>query len=575
MRRGVVAGCLVLGCGAGAAGSTLDNQALLDRFAQATGQVGRIEADGDGGVRITWEGALSLDLYRRQVTGPPLLTPYRSGGYARFELESDRRDTDRDGRVRWLRFGAGLSDDTAVLPTGRGTVRHLSVGEAGQQHRWAVGDVPVEHSALGIHTPLRGVLAELMVGDSTLVSFSAGTLAESWEALADESRRTLRRRDLATLMLTTALGTRAQAFATVQGFADQGSAGRFAERFGWLPSDAAPASGRSATAGLRWRDGAWFAQGEIGASRGGEEGEAQRSDAALVLDMGWDGDGLSLRAGHHDIGRFFGMVSSLAASGIGETYANANWTVTRHWGLTLDVRRSRNDLSRPPAPPPPITVPPTAPAAPTPNAGRVDSVQLGSRYALASVDGLAFTANVGRSRSTTDDASSDQRLDQGGVGAQWAHAGWNAALGWQHTRLVDAIATTGGQRGSAWTTNVGRSLTDARADVPATWQWSAQLSAQLQRQRLAGGTHVDTDTLTLGLNGERVGWGRVGVSVGARRGNDALGNDVRMDWVQLEGARALGENAGLKLYLRDGRLQHGPLYEYREQLYGLQLSYRL
>ncbi len=574
MRLGVVTGCLVLWCGSSTAEGALDNQAVLDRFAQATGQVGRIEADGEGGVRITWEGALSVDLYRRRVEGPPLLTPYRSGGYAQFEFESDRRESDPHGRVRWLRFGAALSDDTAVLPTGQGKVRHLSVGEAGPQHRWAVGDVPVEHSALGIYSPVRGVLAEAMIGASTLVSFSAGTLAESWEALADESHRTLRRRDLATVMLATGLGNDAQAFATVQAFADAGDPGRFDDRFGWAPSDEVPTSGRSATAGFRWRHGAWSAQGEVGASRWREDGAASRQDQALVVDVGWDGNGLSLRAGHHAIGRYFGMVSSLAASGVGETYANASWTVTERWGLTLDLRRSRNDLSRPPVPPPPITVPPTAPSAPTPVAGRVDSVQVSSRYAVASVSGLALTANAGRSRSATDDALSDQRTDQGGVGAQWAQAGWNAAVGWQHTRLADGGVVAGGQRGNAYTMNLGRTLSDARADRAASWQWTTQLSANLRRQRLSGGTRVDTDTWTLVFQGERVGWGQLGLTLGTSRGNDALGSDVRMEWMQLEGARALGERTGLKLYVRDGRLHHGALYEYQEQLYGVQLSHR-
>lgn len=549
-----------------AASQLADNATVLAQFAQTAGtSAPQLVQDEEGATQIEWHGGATVDFYSRSANGGTLLTPYSGGHFHRIGMQSDLRGTAREGDVAWMQFALTQSDDPALILLGNSQINTLSAGRAGQGYRLAFGDVAINHSSLGANLPLRGLLAQRYFGQ-TLVSASAGVIAESWEALADPGRRRMFLKNAYALKAETPFGQNLQAYATLQGYREDG------DSVGTGALALAPSSGNSGTVGLNWREGRYFLQAEGGLSRYGEKGLDGHRDRALIADGGWQGDKLGLRLGHHDLGRYYASLSGLAGAGIRETYANASWQATAWMSLTGDVRRSENRMAAPPVPPPPPTIPPTPVTPYTPFVGKTDAASLRAQFVFADVPGLGLGLNVGESHGKSSAGGSNRNAHQG-ASLSYVRPAWNASLGYQNAKLSNSVAGTD-SRSDTWSVVYGRNWSDATEVAPASWTISATASGSFQRQHLEGGATSTMDTYNLMVSGERSGLGRFAAIVGTGRGHDATGGELRMHWYQLDAGRALGERGGIRLYVRGTRnFQDRAAIAYRDKTAGVQLSY--
>ena len=566
---------LVLGLSATQASATAhlaDNNTVLAQFAQASGGPAPqlVEAD-DGATKIEWHGGATVDYYSRSASGGSVLTPYSGGHFHRIGIQSDLRGTSPDGDVSWTQFALTQSDDPSVLYLGNSQINTLNAGRAGKGYRYSVGDVAVNHSTLSANTPLRGAMAQRYFGQ-TLLSASAGVIAESWEALADQGQRRMFLKNAYALKAERPFGQNLQAYATVQGFREDGDS---------VSSNVlalVPTTGNSATAGVNWREDRYFLQAEAGLSRFGEKGLEGHRDRALIADGGWQGEKLGLRLGHHDLGRYYASLSGLAGAGIKETYANANWLATSWMSLTGDVRRSENKMAAPPVPPPAPTIPPTPVTPYTPFVGTTEAANLRAQFTFADVPGLGLGLSVGESRgksgSGTAGGSGVNRSQNQGANLTYTKPVWNASLGYQNSKQSNSIAASSDSRTDTWTAAYGRNWSDATEIMQASWMLNATVAGSVQRQNLESGATAMLNTLNLVLSGEKNSWGRMSAILGGSRGHDATGGDLRQHWYQLDAGRALGQRGGIRLYVRGmSSFQERSAIAYRDKTAGVQLSY--
>ena len=551
----------------GASETLQDNATVLAQFAQASGgPAPQLVAGEDGATQIEWHGGATVDFYSRSASGGATLTPYSGGHYHRIGMQSDLRGTAPEGDVSWTQFALTQSDDPSAIQLGNSQINTLSAGRAGRGYRMAFGDVAVNHSSLGANMPLRGLLAQRYFGQ-TLVSASAGVIAESWEALADQGRRRMFLKNAYALKAESPFGQNLQAYATVQGYREDG------DSVGANALALVPSFGNSATAGLNWREGRYYLQAEGGLSRYGEKGLDGHRDRALIVDGGWQGDKLGLRLGHHDLGRYYASLSGLAGAGIRETYANANWQTTTWMSLTGDVRRSENQMAAPPVPPPPPTIPPTPVTPYTPFVGKTEAANLRAQFTFVDVPGLGLGLNVGGSHGESSGGGSNRNANQG-ASLSYMRPAWNASLGYQNGTLKNSIAAGTDSRSDTWMASYGRNWSDATDVAPASWMLNATASGSFQRQHLENGTTSALNTLNLVVMGERSAWGRLSAILGGSRGHDATGGELRQHWYQLDAGRALGQRGGIRLYLRAmNSFQERSAIAYRDKTAGVQLSY--
>lgn len=560
---------LVLGLSATpalAASQLADNGTVLAQFAQASGgPAPELKKGDDGATQIEWHGGATVDFYSRSASGGAMLTPYSGGHYHRIGMQSDLRGTAPEGDVSWMQFALTQSDDPSLIMLGNSQINTLNAGRAGKGYRLAFGDVAVNHSTLGANLPLRGILAQRYFGQA-LVSASAGVIAESWEALADQGRRRMFLKNAYALKAESPFGQNLQAYATVQGYREDG------DSVGANALALVPSSGSTATAGLNWREGRYYLQAEGGLSRYGEKGLDGHRDRALIVDGGWQGDKLGLRLGHHDLGRYYASLSGLAGAGIRETYANASWQAAQWMSLTGDVRRSENQMAAPPVPPPPPTIPPTPVTPYTPFVGRTEAANLRAQFTFADVPGLGLGLNVGESHGKSS-GGSNRNANQG-ANLTYMQPAWNASLGYQNSTLKNSIAAGSDSRSDTWMASYGRNWSDATEVAPASWTLNATASGSFQRQHLENGTTSTLNTLNLVVMGERSAWGRLSAILGGSRGHDATGGDLRQHWYQLDAGRALGQRGGIRVYVRGmSSFQDRSAIAYRDKTAGVQLSY--
>jgi len=551
-----------------AATQLADNSTVLAQFAQAAGgPAPQLVQAEDGDTKIEWQGGITADYYSRSASGGAVLTPYSGGHYHRIGVQSDLRGTSPEGDVAWAQFAMTQTDDPSVLMLGNSQINTLSAGRAGQGYRFAVGDVAVNHSILGANSPLRGMLAQRYFGQA-LLSASAGVIAESWEALADQGRRRMFLKNAYALKAEMPFSQNFQAYATAQGFREDG------DSVGSGALALVPTSGNSATAGMNWRDGRAFLQAEAGLSRFGEKGLEGHRDRALIVDGGWQGDKLGLRLGHHDLGRYYASLSGLAGAGVKETYANASWVATAWMSLTGDVRRSENSMAAPPILPPPPTIPPTPVTPYTPFTGTTEAANLRAQFTFPDVPGLGLGLTAGESRGKSSGSGGVNRSQNQGANLTYAKTAWNTSLGYQNSRQSNSIAASSDSRTDTWTASYGRNWSDATDVAPASWMLNATASGSFQRQHLDSGASATLNTLNLVVSGERSNWGRASAILGASRGHDATGGELRQHWYQVEAGRALDQRSGIALYIRAmSSFQERSAIAYRDKTAGVRLSY--
>lgn len=570
--------CALTGASAAAADNTMlaTNEQALQHWAQASGAPApAVQQTADGGSQLIWRAGVSYDFYNRNVSGGQVLTPFSNGTFNRMQLQSDLRSTQGE-TLNWFQFGATASDDRSALSMGK-VINTLQAGRTGPGYRIALGDVPVNHSALGTSLGLRGILGQNYFGQ-TLVSGAAGVVAESWEALNTDARRRTMLRDVYSLKIEHPLSQTTGVYATAQSYSDQR---------GSLPPGAfavAGADATSSTVGFTHRSGAFFVNGEGGASQLKQDGQSRKNDTAFVVDGGWQGKSVGLRTGHHDLGQNYSSASGQALGGIRETYGNATWMAQSWLTFSADARTSL--VNRPPPPPQPVVtatgIIPGAPAstgapapAPAIAAGTTtDSGTLSANITIPQLPGTSAQLSYGESAGRNPTAGNSNTKTTG-ANLQYGGQLWNAGIGMQVNSLTLEAAPAGNSDTTSTTFTLGRRWSDAAAGSAPTWQVGLNFAASEQRQEFDIGTSSASRNFTLSLSAQSAGLGLLNASwLTGRIGDPVSGAKYTMNTYQIDAGRPAFKTGSIKLYARYvDNFKENPLLAYREQTVGVQFVY--
>lgn len=538
-----------------------DNSQVLQTWQQNTGSTAapQLVEQVDGGTRIQWQGALTLDAYSNSSRGGNLVTPVRDGSFYKAQVQGDVRGTDEGGAVTYMQFSASHTNDQGVISHAPGgQLNTLQMGRAGEGYLVSLGDVAANFSALGTNAGLRGLMGQRLFGQ-TLLAATVGVQAESWESLANVVDRTTYLRQVYAAKLETPLSQGGKVFATLQGYDDDDGS------LNSGTSTLAPASTRSMTAGFAYQEGRFGVQGEAGTSRWQEEGQSRKNDHAFIVDANWAFDTAGLRAGFHDIGKHYVSLSSQGGNGIREAYLNGSWMAANWLNLTADLRHSENEL----AATPPLTVPPTPPTA---NAAKNNALAMTAAITFGP-EYPAWTLLLNQALSDGENSDGTQNRNEG-YGTTLAYAGpnWNSSLGYNLSKVKnDGTVSTSGQT-NAWVFNMGKMWTDE------VWSLGLNFAANLQDQDLDTGPGPRTKTWQLGLSSQRTGWGALSASYMHGNTQQSGGDELNQRGWQFEASYPFkGQNA-LKFYFRDNKVSGStqtPSADYSEQTAGLQLVYTL
>lgn len=541
-----------------------DNSQVLESWQQGGGAAPTLVQQPDGGTTIQWAAGVSLDAYRNNVSGGSTVTPLREGNFYKATVQGDLRSTQPTGDMRYLQFSMTGTNDQAVLSHASGTqIGSLQMGMAGSGYLLALGDVAAGFSTLGTNVGLRGLLAQKQLGQS-VISATAGVMAESWESLADVVDRTRYVRNVYAAKFETPMWETGKVYVTAQGYNDSES--DLANGATML----APASARLATAGFAYQKDQLTLQGEAGFSRWEESGREEESDRAYILDASWMFQSASLRAGHHDIGKYYSSLAAQGGNGVKETYLNGNWMAADWLNLTADLRRSENALAGVAV----ITVPPTPPSA---NATQTDAFTTGAVITFGP-DHPGWSLLLNHAQSLGENSGGDANRNRNyGATVSYADQNWNGNLGYMHGSVENSSAPASNADTDTWQFNIGRNLMDMTVQGAPAWTLATNLGVSRQEQELDSGGGPATTRWQVGLSGQKTGWGMLMASyMDGRTTGQATGGDIRQKSWQLEATHPLkGQNA-IKLYWRDNDTSGStttPSGDYREQVLGMQLLY--
>lgn len=532
------------------------NDQVLAAWQQGGGSSPELVQQSDGGTTIQWTGGISVDAYRNSVTGGNTVTALRQGNFYKATAQGDLRSTRADGDIHYLQFSVSNSDDKAVISHAPGTqINTLQMGFAGQNYQVALGDVAASFSALGTNAGLRGLLAQRAFGRTTF-SATAGVLADSWESLTQAVDPTRYVRNVYGAKLETAVADSAKVFVSAQGYNDVESSMTAGT------SQLAPASGRTATAGFAYQQGSFGIQGEAGSSRWAATGQTSQDDHAFIVDANWNFQSVGIRAGHHDLGKYYTSLSAQGGNGVKETYLNGNW-LARDWlNLTADVRHSENGLVA-------VTTPPTA------SANKTDAESLGAVITFGpDHPGWSLMLNQAQSLGKNTDGSANRNRNYGAT-VSYSDVKWNGTLGYMRGTVTNNSASASNATTRTWQATMGRTWSDAAPGGMPVWSGGVTLGLSRQEQDLASGGGPRTTTWQVGLTGQRAEWGNLTASYtdGTTSGQTG-GGDLRQKSWQLEATHPFKGQNSIKLYVRDNRTSGSTTgADYKEQVTGVQVVY--
>jgi hypothetical protein len=555
----LAAGSALCGLAGGADAADLvlaANDQVLQAWQQGGGEAPALVQQSDGNTTIQWTGGVSLDVYRNSVTGTNTTTALRQGNFYKATAQGDLRSTQASGDMHYLQFSVSTTDDTSVISHAPGTqINSLQMGFAGTGYQVALGDVAASFSSLGTNLGLRGLLAQKQFGQST-ISATAGVLADSWESLSNMVDATRYTRNVYAAKLETPVTTNSKAYVTVQGYNDVASS---------LTAGAttlAPASGRLATAGFAYQLDQFGIQGEAGTSHWNGTGQSAQDDRAYIVDVNWNFQSVSLRAGHHDIGKYYASLAAQGGNGVKETYLNGNWLAKDWLNLTADLRRSENNLVA-------VTTPPTS------TATRTDAATLGATITFGPEHpGWALMLNQTQSLGENSDGSGNRNRSYGAT-MSYSDMIWNGTLGFMRGTVKNNAAQSSDATTRTWQMTVGRNWSDTSPSGMPVWTAGVNLGLSRQEQTLASGGGPSTTTWQVGMTGQRASWGSLTASYleGTISGQTG-GGDLRQKGWQLEATHPFKGQNSVKLYVRDNRTTGSTTgADYKEQVTGVQLVY--
>ena len=453
---------------------------VIKQFAQATLLPAPQVTTTAAGAEITWNNTLDLGVYQNKSAGGTVLTPNVGGALNKTLFGTDYKRVAPGDETTWAQADFTRSNDTAVQKHPF-LVNKVQVGYSLPGVSAVVGDIALAHSALGAQIPLRGAQGQKTWGP-VVFSGAAGLFADDWRTTLSSNFRQSYPREAYAFRVGSAPDAFAEAikgfevFATVQRFSD------LAKISALVLTPPPTAKGMSATVGAAYRRDVWVATLEWGQSRFEQVTQTPQSDRALLFDIGWQGDPVSVRTGYHDIGSAYTTLGTVSA-GTRETYANLGWKINAQLTAGLDARVSRYTPNVSPAltSPLPVVIAPQAlivdPFAPlTPIIALPPKVVTDSKSANATLSYnpawlTGFSNNLSLGRATTQQLSSTDHTKNDNVSATTAYTvdGWTGSVNVTATKndAIGANPSIAKTRGGTLT--LGRSINDAPSGRGVNW----------------------------------------------------------------------------------------------------------
>jgi hypothetical protein len=554
------------------------NKQVLQNWQQTAGNAPGLVPAADGGTRIEWKANVAFDVYRNEITAPSAspqtATPLRSGDFQKLQIATEIKLVQPAGDTTYLQASGLGSNDRSVLTRYPDQLTNLQAGRTSQNYKINAGDFAASLSSLGTNLGMRGLSLSRQF-ESWGVTAHAGTIADSWEALAN--RRPLDATPARSRFLRDAYGVKLDNTVTPE-FKAYVSAQGFSDREGSLPTEQAtlaPADGRAATVGFTYQQGQFNASGETALSRYQERDQLERKGHASILDSTYRIDQWAIRAGYHDVNPNFVSLSQAVPPGIKESYLGADWVAATWITLGLDLRDTQNRtpaiaLLPPPTDPaaiPPPQVPSTANKVRSVN-GRA-AINFGPEHPGWN---LGFNSSDARGEDNQGLANRNYNF---GTTLAYASPTWtmNTMLG--RGKLENAANPQFDSKTTNYQLQLGRNYSgEAPAGIPLwTLGWNANLSQQTQRL-VSAGTETKNLTYGLGINAQRIEWGRLALTLSDGSATQPAGGpDLKTRSVQLEATRPLGQQNAFKVYLRDTHRNVGaPTLQTEERVGGVQLN---
>ncbi len=516
-----------------------------------------LKREEDGSTRLEWKIGGSLDTYTNNVqsAGGFVTSPLRTGTFFRNTFSSDLRAIRRDNVVDYFQLGMTQSEDHAVLSQSRYQVNNMQLGRAGEGYMVALGDIAPNFSSLSSSLGARGLYGQRQFADMTVYGFT-GIVAESWETLDNHIPRNQYLKDVHGIKLEKAFGSSFRAYVTSQAFSEREPSGILAQ-----PLFTPRGKSQSMSGGFQYQQGPFTLAGETAGSHFEDGGNADRSGGASILDASWRGESVGLRAGYHDITNGFTSLSLAAQAGVRETYTGVDWTAASWLTLSTDLRRSRSTTLP--------TVWMESTHIDTDSAALRATVNFGADnpgWALGFQQAVASSVNSAGQFARNRDFSTT---------LNYSTAAWNAGVGFGKGKVISEVSPASDSLNNSWSFNVGRTVSDAQADLPQTWSFGTNFSATAQTQRLIAGGETANTNYTVSLTGQRAGWGSFSFILMDGVTTQPMGGpNLRLRGLQLEAVYPLRGQSSLKFYVRSThRNIDDPVLSSREDIAGLQLVY--
>ncbi len=527
-----------------------------------------VTVDALGQRRLTWRGQLDIKTSRNRIeSGAPgrVNTPSQGGTPFHASVRSELSLPDLDGSgSSGMQLAAQAGDDRARMPQHRAQVQNVSVSRQGTGYAMQAGDDAANFSQLGLQLGYRGMHAQYDV-DGLKAAVIAGTIAESWDALANRTTldgrpaRNRYLRDVAGLYVSREFGlptgTQTKAFVATAAYRDQGSSIEQALR------QAPTVDGRSIAAGVQVRSDPWTFAIEWASSRASQHAQVadptdpaqtaleggdptdtvmRSRSQALTADTTYRFQRGQLRLGARRIGTAFTSASPTVQPGGEEFFVAGDWTPLDGLQLTTDLRRHG-----------------TRTAATTLSSGSRTAghrTQLGLNASLGSwwtwAEGVSLSAQGSTSAQGNPSGGADNRQAQASVGLAWSHRVATVGL-----TVTDSITRTPAYPGADSNTNGVQAQLGVPFGSPTGeggWTGQVGITTGRQQQQLASlGATARNTSRGLTLQAGREGVAQITAALQEQVSQPPLGGErVRQRQFQLDAQRPLTKSVDLKLGAR-------------------------
>jgi hypothetical protein len=148
-------------------------------------------------------------------------------------------------------------------------------------------------------------------------------------------------------------------------------------------------------------------------------------------------------------------------------------------------------------------------------------------------------------------------------------------VGFGKGKVISEVSPASDSLNNSWSFNVGRTFSDAQADLPQTSSFGTNFSTTAQTQRLIAGGETANTNYTVSLTGQRAGWGSFSFILMDGVTTQPMGGpNLRLRGLQLEAVYPLRGQSSLKFYVRSThRNIDDPVLSSREDIAGVQLVY--